>query len=185
MIRRRSAPAVWLLVAAAAVAVAGCGASTGEYSSGGNEPPAEIEGGRHHDSDAPVLIEAYYPLNESHQFIADYLLEIGDLNPGKVEVIVVDWQTEEGREKLKQTDLQCSGVYLNGSTTHELETPDGIKTVKFLKRLDVFWTREDFEAVARRELAKVGEDFQAPEPPEKATPDEEKPEAESSDETAA
>jgi hypothetical protein len=174
-----------MLVAVVTIAVAGCGASVVEEGSGESGSPAGAVGARHHSSDAPVLVEAYYPLNESHQFIADYLLEIERLNPGKVEVIVVDWQTDEGRKKLKETDLQCSGVYLNGSTTHELETPDGIKTVKFLKRLDVFWTREDFEAVARRELAKVGEDFQAPEPPEKSTADEEKPEAESGDETAA
>jgi hypothetical protein len=95
-----------------------------------------------------VEIVAYYPLNESHQFIADYLEEVAARHPDKISLEIIDWQTQEGRKRWETTGLGCSGVFVNGSTRHEIVREDGsTETVNFLKRLDSFWTRDDFETV--------------------------------------
>lgn len=108
------------------------------------------------ESDFPVVIEAYYPLNPGHQFIADYLYAIGEANPETVRVTVYDIQSPDGRKKWMTTGLSCAGVFVNGSTEHEIKRGDETETVRFLYRMDVNWTREDLLAVIQQELDKVG-----------------------------
>ncbi len=114
--------------------------------------------------DGPVVIEAYYPLNASHKFIVDYLKSVEAANPGKVSVTVHDMQGEEGRAKWTASGLGCAGVFVNGSTRHEIDSDGTKETVDFLKRMDVFWSKDDFETVMTQEMAKAGETFQAPSP---------------------
>jgi ABC-type glycerol-3-phosphate transport system substrate-binding protein len=109
------------------------------------------------EPDVPVFIEAFYPLNEGHMFIAEYLREFEDRYPGEVKVVIHDMQTEEGRQAWAKTGLNCAGVFVNGSTRHTIERDGESETVDFLQRLDVFWTREDFETVVGQLLAEAGE----------------------------
>jgi hypothetical protein len=109
-----------------------------------------------------VLIEAYYPLNESHQFIADYLKSVETANPGKVKVSIYDMQSEEGRRKWAATGLGCAGVFVNGKTGYELVTNGKKETVAFLQRMDVTWTHQDFERVLKEILEKDGQTFTSP-----------------------
>jgi len=97
----------------------------------------------------PVAVEivAYYPLNPDHQYIVDYLREFEDKYPGEVRVTVHDMQTPEGRERWRESGLGCAGVFVNGSTRHELKRDGETATGDFIKRMAVFWLREDFEAV--------------------------------------
>lgn len=113
-------------------------------------------------SEAPVVIEAYYPMNESHTFIADYLKSVEAANPGKVKVTVYDMQTEEGRKKWASTGLGCAGVFVNGKTSYELTTNGKKETVAFLQRMDVTWTHQDFETVVKQILEKAGKTFTSP-----------------------
>jgi hypothetical protein len=157
---RRSVSGKRLIVLGMVVLLACCLAMAG--CRGGEEPaePAETESAPSETAaapDAPVVIEAYYPLNESHQFIADYLYAIGDANPGKVHVTVYDMQSEEGRKKWMTTGLSCAGVFVNGSTRHTITRGEETETVDLLKRMGVTWTREDLLAVVQQELDKVGE----------------------------
>jgi hypothetical protein len=101
-----------------------------------------------------VGIVAYYPLNSSHKYIADYLksLEQDKEFKGKVKVEVYDMQSAEGRERWKTTGLDCAGVFVNGKTRWEV-LRDGKKvTVDFVKRMDSFWTKDEFLAVVRQQL---------------------------------
>jgi len=118
------------------------------------QPEAEVEAA------AVVTIEAYYPLNEEHQYIADYLEELEDRYQGKVGVQIWDTATTEGRKKWMESGLTCMGVFVNGKTTHEITREGEQQKVSFLKRMDLFWDREDLELVVKQLLdedAKQGE----------------------------
>lgn len=108
---------------------------------------------------AAVEIVAYYPFNPDHQFIVDYLKEFETKYPGQVTVEVNDMQSPEGRQKWATSGLSCAGVFVNGSTRHEIVKDGKTETVDFLKRMDSFWSREDFETVVKEllEKAKAGE----------------------------
>jgi hypothetical protein len=110
----------------------------------------------------PIEIVAYYPLNESHKFIADYVKSVEAANPGKITVSVYDMQSEEGRKKWMSSGLSCAGVFVNGKTSYELTTNGKKETVAFLQRMDVMWTHEDFETVLKQILDKAGQTFVSP-----------------------
>lgn len=113
-------------------------------------------------AEVPVVIEAYYPLNESHKFIADYLKSVEAANPGKVKVSVYDMQSEEGRRKWAASGLSCAGVFVNGKTSYELTTDGKTETVAFLQRMEVNWTHQDLETVVKQFLEKAGQMFSSP-----------------------
>ena len=110
------------------------------------QPEAEVEAA------AVVMIDAYYPLNEEHQYIADYLSALEEKHAGKVRVQVWDMATSEGRKKWPESGLTCAGVFVNGKTTHEITRDGQQEKVSFLKRMDVFWDREDLESVVEQLL---------------------------------
>lgn len=115
------------------------------------------------DKDAvPIVIEAYYPFNESHKFIVDYLKSIEVANPGNIKVTGYDTQTEEGRKKWMTTGLTCSGVFVNGRTSFELTTNGKKENVAFLQRMDVMWIHQDLERVLTDILRKAGKTFVSP-----------------------
>jgi len=148
---------------ACCLAVAGCGGAettTAAGPSAGTQIASEAQSAP--KPDVPLVIEAYYPLNPGHQFIADYLKSVEAANPGKVSVTLYDMQTQEGRQKWSAAGLSCAGVFVNGSTRHEIDRDGTKETVDFLQRMDVFWSKDDFETVLTQEMAKAGETFQAP-----------------------
>jgi len=113
-------------------------------------------------SAVPIEIVAYYPFNESHKFIADYLKSVEAANPGKVKVTVYDMQTEEGRKKWEKSGLSCAGVFVNGSTHQEITRNGKKEGVDFLQRMGVFWSHDDFETVLKQILRKAGQTFVSP-----------------------
>ncbi len=125
------------------------------------EPPAtapEVAA----EPEMPVVIVAYYPGNEGHRYIFDYLAEVASAHPGQVSLEVVDMATPEGREKWQETGLSCAGVFVNGDTRQYITNADGdTRTVDFLKRMDVFWTRDDFETVVNDLLGETEETDEA------------------------
>ncbi len=125
----------------------------------------------------PIEIVAYYPFNESHKFIADYLKSVEKANPGNIKVSVYDMQTEDGRKKWETSGLSCAGVFVNGSTTFDLMTNGKKETVAFLQRMDVYWTHQDFERVLTEILQKAGKKFVSPNYKPKAASTESKPAA--------
>ena len=105
------------------------------------------------NSSAKVKIEAYYPLNEEHSFIGDYIKSFEKKYPGVVSVRLVDFRSSDGYDEWRKSGLSCGGVIINGKSAFDIETPEGPKTVKFLRRLDTFWSREDFEKVIKSIIA--------------------------------
>ena len=102
-----------------------------------------------------VGLVAYYPLNADHKYIADYLkaLEKKPGFKGKIKVEINDMQSSEGRDKWKATGLGCAGVFINGKTRWEVLRDGKKETVDFIKRMDSFWDKADFEAVVKQQIA--------------------------------
>lgn len=130
-----------MAVVVCAVIVAGC-----KGKSESAKPPAPKPA---------VEIVAYYPFSPDHQYIVDYLKEFGKKHAGEVTVEVNDMQSPDGRKKWADSGLSCAGVFVNGSTRHEIVRNGEKETVDFLKRMDSFWSREDFETVVKQLLEKA------------------------------
>lgn len=99
----------------------------------------------------PVLVQAYYPFNSQHKFIADYLKKYEKAHPKEVTVEIYDQQTPEGRKAWMKTGLSCSGVFINGKTKWDIKRANGkTESVEFLKRMDVYWSHQDFETLVKQ-----------------------------------
>jgi len=96
---------------------------------------------------AKVKIDAYYPFNEEHKIVGDYLKTFEKKYAGKVSVRLIDFRTSDGYDEWRKTGLSCGGIIINGKSEFEITAPDGKKTIRFLRRVDAFWSREDFEKV--------------------------------------
>ena len=114
------------------------------------------------DPEAPIKVEAYYPLNESHRFIADYLLGFAEAHPDQVSVVIHDMESTNGRQLWQTAGLDCAGVFINGKTEHAIEGEEETYTVDFVKRMGAFWTEADFEALVRQLLKERGEEWGEP-----------------------
>jgi len=157
MIDRRELVLGSVMVAMCCLIAAGCRGEKSpavEAPSGGGaqEEVSEAAAIKLGPSDAPVKLVAFYPLNESHQFIVDYLKEFAEARPEQVSLEVIDFRTPEGQKRWMGTGLGCAGVLVNGSTQHEIERDGETETVNFIKRMGVFWTSEDFETVVNKLL---------------------------------
>jgi hypothetical protein len=149
-----------MLIAAASCSlfVAGCRhktqaaapAPTPEASAPAQAPPAvDIRA----TAPKPVItLVAYYPLTKEHAYIIDYLKAVQKQHPKEISLTVYDMQSPEGRQKWSTTGLGCAGVFVNGKTHWEVKRAGKTESVDFIKRLDDFWPRQDFEAVIRQLL---------------------------------
>ncbi len=163
MIGRRATRLGWAVVVVCCVIVLGCrGEETMLAQPVGAPNAAKVADIVVGPPDAPIKVEAYYPLNEGHQFIADYLQEFAEARPGQVRLEVVDFRTPAGAQRWESTGLTCAGVFVNGRTQYEIITDGETETVSFLKRMGVMWTEEDFEQIIARLLAEAGVEVEAP-----------------------
>jgi len=105
------------------------------------------------NTNAPIKVSAFYPLNEGHKFIGDYLLAFAKAHPDQVYVTVTDMQTPSGRKAWEGSGLTCAGVLVNGTTKHELKRNGKTESVDLIKRMGVNWQKEDFEALVKQLLA--------------------------------
>jgi hypothetical protein len=102
-----------------------------------------------------ILIEAYYPFEREGFFIADYLEALAQRHPGKVQFVYTCYGTDEGYEKWRQTGLECGGVFINGQNEFDLVVDGKPKRVRFIKRMTVYWSEEEFEAALAQVMKKV------------------------------
>lgn len=104
---------------------------------------------------AKVKIDAYYPFNEEHKIVGDYLKTFEKKYPGKVSVKLIDFRTSDGYDEWRKTGLSCGGIIINGKSEFDMNTPDDKKTIRFLRKVDTFWSREDFEKIIDKEINDV------------------------------
>ena len=102
----------------------------------------------------PVLIQAYFPVNSQHKFIKDYMEKFAKAHPNDVTLEFYDTQTPEGRKAWVKTGLTCAGAFINGKTKWDVKRANGkTESVDFLKRMDIYWSRKDFETVVNQLIA--------------------------------
>jgi len=102
-----------------------------------------------------VVLEAYYPFNENHQFIADYLQSLPKKYGPDVSVELIDMETDEGHARWEKTGLSCGGVFVNGKTSATVTEAGQAREVHFLGRMDVQWQRSDLEKAIEQELERT------------------------------
>jgi len=101
-----------------------------------------------------VVIEAYYPFNEEHIFMKDYLESFAGKYNGKVKVECIDFRDDEGYVRWRKTGLTCGGILINGKNKFKIDIDGQPKDIEFIKRMDMFWTKDELEAVVKQELEK-------------------------------
>lgn len=156
-----------VMLAMCCLLAAGCG---GEQTAAPTTPAAPAEPGagvigdipteatfvKMGPEDAVVELVAFYPEDEGHKFIVDYLKEFAEAHPDSVSLAAVDFRTPAGFEVWQPTGLGCAGVLVNGKTEWEIGTDGKTEKVSFTKRMGVLWTEEDFEQVANKLLREAG-----------------------------
>jgi len=101
-----------------------------------------------------VLIQAYFPFNEEHLYIKDYLETLPQKFAGRVRVECVDFRSDEGYVLWRKTGLSCGGILINGKNKFSIEKDGQVKEVEFLKKIDLFWTKDELEAAVKQVLDK-------------------------------
>ena len=101
-----------------------------------------------------VSIQAYYPFNEEHLYIKDYLETLPQKFDGQVKVECVDFRSDEGYVLWRKTGLACGGILINGKNKFSINRDGKSKDVEFLKKIDLFWTKDELEAAIKQELGK-------------------------------
>jgi molybdate transport system substrate-binding protein len=102
-----------------------------------------------------ITLEAYYPFNEEHLVIKEYLFSLPDKYGGRVKVDCIDFRSDQGYTRWRKSGLSCGGILINGKSKFNIQVAGQSKEVEFLKGLDLYWTKEELEAAIDQELLAV------------------------------
>jgi len=134
-----------------AILLVGCGTKTTTLPS--NEaPPPRISLNQtpkltHGPEAAKVHIEAFFPLNEKHLKIVEFLNSLADKYPGKVKVAAWDFRTEEGgKETEKAFGKICGGMRINGKSDFKVMMNGKLREISIMDGEWVTWTKPEVEA---------------------------------------
>ncbi|HOS93230.1 MAG TPA: substrate-binding domain-containing protein [Armatimonadota bacterium] len=101
--------------------------------------------------DGFVCVTAFYPGNEDHQWVRDYLKQLEDKHPGKVKTRFVAFNTDEGATEWQEAGLECGTWFIDGESEVTFTQDGKEKTVWFVKEEGGEWSEADlFAAVADR-----------------------------------
>lgn len=106
--------------------------------------------------EAVVKLVAFYPEDEGHKFIVDYLKEFAEAHSDSVSLVVINHFKPESFDVWQSSGLNCAGVLVNGKAEWDVETDGKTEKVSFIKRMGVLWTKEDFEQVVNKLLEEAG-----------------------------
>jgi len=101
--------------------------------------------------DAPVKVQAYYPGRHAETLAA--VKALVKKFPGKVQIEIIDWRTEDGMKRRDAAGLSCAGVIINGKNAFELDVNGKKSKVLFVRGMDGEWTEADLEAAVKQTLA--------------------------------
>lgn len=102
-----------------------------------------------------ISIEAYYPFKREGFFIADYLEALAQQHPGTIKFTYACYGDDDGYEKWRRTGLECGGVFINGRNKFQVVVEGKSQEVLFIKRMGVYWTKEQFEAALGQVMREV------------------------------
>jgi len=101
---------------------------------------------------AKVQIEAYYPIDESHEVVMALLEELAEGHPGKVHAKYVDYRTREGAQLLAQRQMGGTGLLINGNVRVKIQAEPNPYEVEFVGDMGRFWTADDLRAAVAQEV---------------------------------
>ncbi|NIM05374.1 MAG: hypothetical protein GTO55_04640 [Armatimonadetes bacterium] len=105
---------------------------------------------------AKVQIEAYYPLNEKHTKMMEFLVAMVDKYPDKVQVTLWDFRTPEGGEACKEAFGKiCGGIRINGKSDFTVDIEGESKEINTLGGEWVYWTKPEVEAAVAQVVAET------------------------------
>ena len=102
--------------------------------------------------DAKIQIEAYFPINESHEAVMALLEDLTEEYPGKVHVKYVDYRTQEGARLLAQRERSASGLLINGKDRLTIQAEPIPYDVDFLLDMGRYWVADDLRAAVAQEV---------------------------------
>lgn len=112
-----------------------------------------------------VKVTAFYPGNEGHRHVRDFIAGLNQRWDGKVRAEFVDFTSKEGFHRWRKAGLSCGTVVINGSYEWTYKKPDGsLRHVAFQMGMGGQWTQEDVIAVIEKILKE--QDGQKPAKPE-------------------
>ncbi len=109
-------------------------------------------------TETAVLLQAYYPFNEQHQYIADFVLSLSEKYGDSVKAEIIDFRDtsqDGGYDKYRATGLTCAGIFLNGEYKVDVEVDGEVKSIRFLRKPGTGWEKDELEAAVVQTLAKA------------------------------
>jgi hypothetical protein len=143
-----------VVLGAFALAVAGCGGTnvqnTGAKSTATERKvssPGEVKL-FYGPKDAKVQITAYFPLNEKHLKIIEFLNGLADKYPGKVNVTAWNWSTSEGADETKKVmgGKICGGMFINEKSDFKAVVDGKMKDISIMDGEWATWTKPEVAA---------------------------------------
>ncbi len=105
-----------------------------------------------------VILQAYYPFNEKHQYIADFVLSLSKKYGDSVKVEIIDFRDTSpggGYDKWRATGLTCAGIFLNGEYSVDVEIDGEVKNIRLLRKPGTGWEKHELEAAVVQALAET------------------------------
>jgi len=110
-----------------------------------------------------VKVTAFYPGNEGHRKVREFIESLNKRWDGKVRAEFVDFTSKEGFHRWRKAGLSCGTVVINGSYEWTYEKPDGtLRQVVFQMSMGGQWTKKDVIAVIKKILKEEQPDKTAP-----------------------
>jgi len=99
--------------------------------------------------DARVRVEAFYPLDEKHKSLLQWLHQAGSEFGKSLYIQFFDITTEAGERVWHQRGMKCGGILINGNSCFTL----GSRRITLLRDpTSASWSRDDLFAVLRAEI---------------------------------
>jgi len=93
-----------------------------------------------------IMVEAFYPDNEGHAYIKEIVDEVNKRYAGKVKATFYAFGEDATTEKMREYDLMCGTICINGEKTVKIGADGQEREVSFTMGEGAEWTRDDLYA---------------------------------------
>jgi hypothetical protein len=105
---------------------------------------------------AKVHIQAFYPFNEKHLKIINFLKELADQYPGKVDVNAWDFNTTDGAAVTKELMGKiCGGIIINGKSDFKAPVEGKVSEISTMDGEWLTWTKPEVAAAVAQVVGQM------------------------------
>jgi len=101
---------------------------------------------------ATIKVTAFYPGNEGHKHVRDFIEGLNKEYPGKVRAEFLDFTAGEGFKRWREAKLTCGTVMIDGSYDWTYEKNGKPRQVIFQMAMDGQWNKDDVRGVIEKLL---------------------------------